>query len=335
MSNPIKSIIPYKVKGIKCIDDYFFILRRLSKLIENNKFRIDPDGILVLIRWSHKKNCWVGDRCTSLSRDKYGISKEDLPYLSKLNKDYKFVLNILLDYLSERMYLIDRYNLQKNENKILAFKVNIKDYITKDICAKVIGLYNINRSKPCNVLDITNETIISISRDLNLSTEHVINDNCRNSLFEDFLKSIKNHELILNVNNSNKKFYLKNIISANQKIFENKISLDNKKYDNFNSTLFREIIYNNKNIDELVYENILPNITLFYINTLYFEFLKCTINLDDNISTLNIYDKFNKKLYKLSDCNYINKENDSGVEKSVDVTDNNSLDFRVMLPGLI
>lgn len=332
MVNPIKSIHPYKVKGIKCVEDYFFILKRLSKLIEEKKFRLDPDGILVLVRWSNKKKCWVGDKCTSLYRDKVGISINDLQFLNSLNNDYKLALRCILEILSNNGKNIEQYNLHKNENKALAFKIKIKDYITKENCINLIGLFSINRSKHCEILDISNETILKISGCLNLDSSHITHDlKTEKNLFDEFIKSIRNKILTLNIDNKNKEFYIKNIICNNQKIFENKISFENKKYDNFNSSLFNEIIFNKKLLDNSISESIIPNLSIYYLDVLYFEFIKRTIFLDVLNEPINIYDKINKKLYKISASNYINKETETNHEKK-DVFD---LNYKLMLPGLI
>lgn len=335
MVNPIKNISPYRLKGIKYINDYLYVLNRLSRLIEENKFRIDPEGILILVRWSNKKNCWVGDKCTSLYRDKSGISLNDLNLYNELNNDYKFCLKIILELLNKKYSEMKIYNLNKNENKTLAFKVRIIDCITKNISIKSLGLYSIIRSKPCNIIDVSNETIINISRILDIDYDHIMFSlKVERNLFEKFTKSIKSKFLNLNIDNEKKNFYVKNMISSKQKIFENKISLENKKYDNFNSKLLDDIIFNNKNIDNYLFESISSNITIYYLNILYYEFVKSTMFLDDSNIVINIYDKLNKKLYKLSNHNYINNNltNPNLINENKKEI---NLDYNLMLPGLI
>lgn len=336
MSNPIKIIPPYRVKGIKNIEDYFVILNRLSKLIEEKKFRLDPEGFLVLVRWSNKKKCWVGDKCTSLSRDKLGISIDDLKFSSNLSKDYKYALNILLEKMLNVPDCINDYNLHKNELKTLAFKVKINYNDLKDVRINFIGLYFINRSKPCKILDTSNKTIINISKILNLQLNHILPDfKMKTNIFENFIKKNKNEIISLNVNNKEKDFCIKNIISSNQKISLNKISFDNKKYDHFNSKLFSDFIFNKKNIDESVFESILPNITIYYLNLLYFKYIKSTIEIENLNNPIIVYDSLNKKLYKISDNSYINNINVENKSDETNKEDSLKIDYKLMLPGLI
>lgn len=310
MPNPIKYVSPHNIKGIKNLNEYLCVLKKITNFIENKKSKIDAEGILIIIRWSFKKKCWVGDRCTNLERDKSGISIENLSNIDLENK-YKLCLRFLLNYIEKKQENILNYNLHKNENKVLAFKITIKDNLEITSSNIVfVGLFKINRSKSCDIIDASKETIDKISKSLDLINSETFIDVSRLYLFEDFIKSLKNKSFSVIVNNKIKNIFIENIISENKKIFQNKICINNKKYDKFNNNLFNDLFLHNKNLDEITFNNIVSNLTVVFIESLYFDFIKSTNkDINDNDKIL-IYDKINKKMYKLINICY-NKEQDS------------------------
>ena len=123
MPKLINLIHPYEVNSIKNVNDFFTILKNVLRLASKRMIE-KKDGILVPVRWSIKKSCWVVDRGTDMYRDIHGIDKDNISkFFNKSEIIYSaidFTLNEIKNQKLDK--LLESYNLKKNENKFFAFE---------------------------------------------------------------------------------------------------------------------------------------------------------------------------------------------------------------------
>jgi hypothetical protein len=307
MSKIIEVIHPYQLKGIDTLSDYLLVLKNITKLIETVGYKEKMDGILVPIRWSISKNCFVLDRGTLLKRDKEGVSLEnivnaDIP--NELKIAARYVLSIFKDnkLLND---LCESLGMKKNEDKFLSFEYinGITNRIKYDfITAYPIGLFYMQRNKKSKIIDLSDDIIEVI---LNTSKKFSCNKNKKSkekNIFESFIKSIDKRFININVDGIEKSINIKEILYDNNKIYKNKIKIGNKKY-HFNAvSLFKKI--KEEGCTAYEFNKLKTNIVLMYLNEIYGNFIKSILVKKDNSEGVIVYDKKNSLLYKLTGSFY-------------------------------
>jgi hypothetical protein len=177
MSKLINLIHPYEVSSIKNINDFYIILKNILRL-SSKRILEKKDGILIPVRWSKNKNCWVVDRGTDLYRDIEGIEKNNIDvYYNRNEILYKAILFTLNELENKSLEnLFENYNLKKNESKFFAFEycnhtTNIIENTNE--CLYSIGLFQrcqtkkrkgiFSKNKKSILLDNSIETLQKVS----------------------------------------------------------------------------------------------------------------------------------------------------------------------------
>lgn len=144
MKNLITFTRPYKLKSVKTVKDLLLVYKNILRIAESQDLISYSDCVIVPIRWSKTKNCFVVDRGTGLYRDIKGVSKEELKYYFKDNTDFIKACNDILDE-SKQDYFLDvahKHKLTMNENRFIAFR-----YYTLKSKAEIVGIFNRCQSK--------------------------------------------------------------------------------------------------------------------------------------------------------------------------------------------
>lgn len=137
MPKLIKLYHPCEVKEINSLKKYLAFTRNCFKILCKSGVDIKEDGILIPVRWSKEKSCWVVDRGTTLQRDIVGVDLNNIEiYYDKDSEIYKAAVLILnaVNSSGEFNNIANKRGIIKNSSKFIAFEV------VKEKCF-VIGLY--------------------------------------------------------------------------------------------------------------------------------------------------------------------------------------------------
>ena len=335
MSKILELIHPYQVKGIKNIQDYLSVLKNVTRTLEQKGYKEKMDGILVPVRWSIKKECWVVDRGTLLQRDIDGVSLFDLHHTNFPN-ELKIAVRYILEEFSKNEVLdsfCESLGLKKNETKFIAFEyvcglTNRIEYSIKT--AYPLGLFYMNRNKKSSIIDISEEFVSNLSGFSSNFKNNLYKKTNKNYLFEKFISELKNAEIELFVDNNKKTISIKELMLENKKIYKDKITINNKKHYSLSSNLFTKI--KKENITNSVYTKIKSDFALMYINELYGNFIKDALELSDAEGVV-VHDKKNNLLYKITGGFYYNTESVINSNKKETNKQNYSNSYN-LLPGV-
>ena len=323
MVNPIKTFHPYNLKGVKNLNDYFFVMKNITKIIEKKgliiKSKICYNHFL---RWSNKKQKFVLDKNTSLKRDIEGI---DLNNYNQFKFNFKevFVIKHILNSITDEFEaLSQKYNIKKNESRAWAIVSFISDDNIMSVNSSIIGLYKINRSSICEAIDVSDFILDSSNSIAKGFKKQEYNKSLDILNFDIFLEKALRDSIVLNIDGIEKKLDIKKLISehSTNKFSNKKVTIKTKKYNCFDYKLYEMVFYEKMNISNKDFNDYIPSLLTLYLNISYFNFIKCSINLKENESII-VQDQKNKILYKINCCDYIKKEKD--LEEKV--VDNNYL----------
>lgn len=335
MSKLLELIHPYQVKGIKNIQDYLSVLKNVTRTLEQKGYKEKMDGILVPVRWSIKKECWVVDRGTLLQRDIDGVSLFDLHHANFPN-ELKIAVRYILEEFSKNEELdsfCENLGLKKNETKFIAFEYvcGLTNRIKYDIrTAYPLGLFYMNRNKKSSIIDISEEFASNLSSFSSNFKNNLHKKTNKNYLFEKFISELKNAEIELFVDNNKKTISIKELMLENKKIYKDKITINNKKHYSLSSNLFTKI--KKENITNSVYTKIKSDFALMYINELYGNFIKDALGLSDAEGVV-VHDKKNNLLYKITGGFYYNTESVINSNKK-EINKQNYSNSYNLLPGV-
>jgi len=273
MSKLINLIHPYEIESINNLNDFFILLKNILRL--SSKRMIEKkDGILMPVRWSIKKSCWVVDRGTDLYRDIHGIDINNVDqYFKQHEKIYSAILFSLKELNNKCLdELLESYNLKKNENKFFAFEYcNMTTNIVENNkeCLYPIGLFQrcqtkkrsgiYSKTKKSILIDNSIETLEKISS-FNNNILNINNYKIKNYLeaFSKFYNKIKNKEYTFDLKDNTLKIKISDLLNYN-------IS---KKCSQKEILCF---ISNNKSLSKDKFNKIKTNIILYLV---YFDFVK-------------------------------------------------------------
>jgi hypothetical protein len=303
MSKLIKLIHPYEIENVNTLNDFFIVLKNLLRL-SSKRILEKKDGILIPVRWSGKKNCWVVDRGTDLYRDIVGIDLDNIDkYFNVKEPIYqaiKFALKTMHD--SKLDELFENFNLKKNENKFFAFEYcnNITNIIVNDSeCMYPIGLFQrcqtkkrsgrYSKSHRSIVIDNSKETlekVSSLNDKLKTTKVHQIKNYI--ALFNKFYKQTIKKNYCLDTADSNITINIENIL------FE-KLCKHTQQKDTLS------FISNQSTLDSFKFNKIKINVILYLVYFDFFNFIKNILNLDNKkLEGFVVIDDQNNIYYKIT-----------------------------------
>ncbi len=268
------------------------VLKNILRIICDKGFyyKID-DTINIPIRFSKNKNSWVFDNGTNLLRDTEGVSLENINNFYKIdyqyNKGIRYVLNNLNSNTDQ---LFEQLKMKKNSNRIFCFKYKDDDncYIDGLFLKKKKNLYY-----PLDINDkILEECIKNTKFKINKKDKFIKN---YISLYQKFKKELLDNKIVFeNKNNKIDLDFNSYVISKNNAKF--KIKFNNKIYNSVSIKLFN--LVNTKDCFFELYslnKDYLFSYLLLYINNLFFKFIKKEFGLSEK----NIIVKENNIFYKI------------------------------------
>ena len=303
MTKLINLIHPYEVNSIKNLNDFFIILKNLLRL-SSKRIIEKKDGILIPVRWSIKKKCWVVDRGTDLHRDIEGIDNSNLDYYFKNKDEIRKAIMFTLKELNNKNLdkLLESYNLKKNENKFFAFEycnmiTNIVD--NKRECLYTIGLFQRCQTKKRSgvysknnksiLIDNSIETLEKVSS-FNKNIFSINSYRIKNYLeaFNSFYSEIKNKKYTFLLKQENLELKVIDLLS---------LPLSNK-------TSHKEIlsfISNNSSLNKNMFNKIKINVILYLVYFDFVKFIKNYLNIKkENFEGFIIPDNQNNIYYKVT-----------------------------------
>lgn len=301
MSKLINLIHPYEIESIKNLNDFFLILKNLLRL-SSKRIIEKKDGILIPVRWSINKICWVVDRGTDLYRDIEGIDNDNVDYYFKSKDEMKKAILFTLNELNNKSLdkLLESYNLKKNENKFFAFEycnmiTNIID--NKKECLYTIGLFQrCQTKKRSGIYSKKNKSILIDNSTETLEKVSSFNDNIfsinsykiKNYLetFNMFYSEIKNKKYIFSLKDENLELKVIDLLS---------LPLSKK-------TSHKEVlsfISNNSSLNKNMFNKIRINVILYLVYFDFVKFIKNYLNINkENFEGFIIPDNQNNIYYK-------------------------------------
>ena len=303
MPKLINLIHPYEVNSIKNINDFFTILKNVLRL--SSKRMIEKkDGILVPVRWSIKKSCWVVDRGTDMYRDIHGIDKENISqFFDKSEIIYSaidFTLNEIKNQKLDK--LLESYNLKKNENKFFAFEYcNMTTNIIENNKESLypIGLFQRCQTKKRSGLYSKNQKSILIDNSIstlekvssfNNNIFNVKNYKIKNYLeaFKKFFYQVNKKTFIFNLKDGDEKIKVSDILSVN-------LSKEQSQ---------KEILYfinNSVKFNKDKFNKIKPSVILYLVYFDFVKFIKNYLNINNEmLEGFVVPDYRNNIFYKIT-----------------------------------
>lgn len=194
MAKLIKLIHPYEIESIKTLNDFLIILKNMLRL-SSKKILEKKDGILMPVRWSSLKACWVVDRGTDLYRDIEGITAENIDrYFKSSEPIYNGILFALNTVQNKTLdSLFESFNLKKNQNKFFAFEYcnSITNIVNNEKeCMYPLGLFQRCQTKKRSGLHSKNHKSILI--DNSIKTLNKVSS-CSKKISDLSFYSVKNY----------------------------------------------------------------------------------------------------------------------------------------------
>jgi len=314
---------PHEIKEIKSFKTFLSFSKNILRGIINSGCYKKIDGILMPVRWSKEKTCWVVDRGTSLKRDVVGI---DLLNVSSFFYEDSIMYNAVVHTLNtvnktkSLNSIAKEFGMFKNEKKFIAFEFESNDSLIDNKNIFFLGLY-LRHNKNRDVLLKRHDTESTlIDRDL------------MTSKIRDTKSNIKCVEKI-KLNQSFDKVYAEYIeFLKNNDILQ--IILDKSNFDFFDTRFTAKLSYKevkkiiNSNNHELIIAN-KSAILKFKMSVLLGKFIKEKLGLN-NFEGVVFFDKVLNKHIKLTGNLIL--ENKTSFKKNLSGSKNEYNDNMFLLP---
>tara|TARA_B100000902_G_C27208613_1_gene863064 strand:- start:265 stop:1245 length:981 start_codon:yes stop_codon:yes gene_type:complete len=284
---------PHEIEEIKSFKTFLSFSKNILRGIINNGCYKKVDGILMPVRWSKEKTCWVVDRGTSLKRDVIGI---DLLNVNRFfHKDsimYSAVVYTLNTVNKSKNFnsIAKEFGILKNEKKFVAFEFESNESLTNCKSIYFLGIY-LRHNKNRDVLLKKHDTESTlIDRDL-------MTDKLRD--IEGCIKCIEKIKLDASFDKSYTQYI--DFLKSNEIL---QTVLDKSSFDFFDTQFTTKLNYKevkkiiNSNDHKLIVSN--KNAILKVVmSVLLGKFIKEKLNLS-NFEGVIFFDKFLKKHIKLT-----------------------------------